>query len=276
MIPQSHLTVHIVSDATGGTAASAVRAVSALFAGEITERSHVFVRSEKDIDDILSDLEHSLSLNLLVYTLTDHDLRDRLERGAAAANIQAIALLSPLIEAFKGALNTPPARRPGGQHRIGRDYLDRISALDFAMAHDDGQDPGYLLGADVILVGVSRTSKTPTSIYLAYQGIRAANVPLVPGQKPPSGLLEALKAGIPAVGLIATPNRLAQIREHRLSVLERNVTESYASLDTIRSELAEARLFFDRYDLPVIDVTRRSIEETAASIKALIKEKQTS
>jgi regulator of PEP synthase PpsR (kinase-PPPase family) len=266
------LTVHIVSDSTGGTAASAVRAVGALFDRPYHEVPHVFTRSKAQIDEIIAAAQDPDENSLIVYTLTDYDLRDHLERGSADTGITIVPLLSPLIQAFRSVTQTDPKRQPGQQYRVNEAYMDRIAALDFAMAHDDGFGLDYLLAADVILVGVSRTSKTPTCIYLAYQGVRAANVPLIPNQPPSDTLIDALKAGVPAVGLIATPNRLSQIRQHRLTVLDRNDTPEYAAIDRVREEVAEARLFFDRYNLPIIDVTRRSIEETAAGIRAILRD----
>ena len=267
-IPLLPLYVHMVSDSTGGTATSAVQAVAALFDGPWDEAQHVFARTSAKIEEALRAAATSPGPALIVHTLTDVQLRDQLVTGAARMRIPTIALLSPLIAAFGALLGQDPVRQPGQQYRLNDAYLEKIADIDFAMSHDDGQRLDQLLAADVILVGVSRTSKTPTCVYLAYQGIRAANVPLVPDQTPPQSLVDAMAAGIPTIGLIATPSRFAQIRATRIDALQRSDTPTYADASRIREEVAEARLFFDRHDMPIIDVTRRSIEETAAAIRA--------
>jgi [pyruvate, water dikinase]-phosphate phosphotransferase / [pyruvate, water dikinase] kinase len=165
----------------------------------------------------------------------------------------------------------PTSERAGLQHRVSSEYFARISALDFATAHDDGALGRRLLQADVVLTGVSRTSKTPTCIYLAYRGIRAANVPLLPKSEPDPALFAAIEAGVPVIGLTASPTRLAQIRSQRLAAMGAGHAPDYADLGRIRGEVAEARLFFDRHEIPVIDVTTRSIEETAAAILVILR-----
>jgi hypothetical protein len=160
------------------------------------------------------------------------------------------------------------------QHRITPDYFERITALDYAIANDDGALGSRFARADVILAGVSRTSKTPTCIYLAYRGVKAANMPLVPGRTPPEAFFRALDSGIPVIGLVASPARLAQIRGQRLEALG-DRPSAYADPDRIRDEVAEARLFFERHRIPVIDITRRSIEETAAAVMAEVGRQRT-
>ncbi len=179
------------------------------------------------------------------------------------------------MKAFEGLEGLQPTGQPGKQYKVDKDYLERVSAIDYAISHDDGLSAEYLRQADVILVGVSRTSKTPTCIYLAYQGIRAANVPLVPDQQVPESFIEALNAGVPAIGLIASPTRLSQVRQHRLKALGNPELIAYAETKDIQNELASARLFFEKHGLPVIDVTRRSIEETAAAIRGILAERKT-
>ncbi|MGB0496717.1 MAG: pyruvate, water dikinase regulatory protein [Rubricella sp.] len=264
--------IHVVSDSTGETANAVARAALAQFDGiETVHHRHVFVRAIEQVDAILAGIEPGNSV--LLYTLSDPKLADRVETRCTQSGIDCISLISPVITALSMKFGQTPRGRPGRQYGVDQAYLDRISALDFAMSHDDGLSADHLLAADVILIGVSRTSKTPTSIYLAYQGVKAANVPLVPRQDPPAALFDAISAGVPAVGLVATPNRLAQVRQHRVDALARGLVSEYADVATIREEVAEARLFFDRHGLPVIDVTRRSIEETAAAILALLRER---
>ena len=160
---------------------------------------------------------------------------------------------------------------PGQQYKVNQMYFQRINAVDFAMYTDDGQTGERLLSADVIIVGISRTSKTPTCIYLAYQGLRAANLPLFPNQEPPKSFFVALKRKIPVVGLIASLTRLKEIRSNRLEILGKKHLPDYIDTKKIQEELVYARLFFERHKIPVLDVTRRSVEETAAAVKQLIK-----
>ncbi|MEO1541807.1 MAG: pyruvate, water dikinase regulatory protein [Pseudomonadota bacterium] len=261
------LTLHVVSDSTGETAASAVRAATSLFDTlNMTRHMHVFVRSEAQVQAFVSGIEDANAL--VVYTIADRALSAYLSAQCEERGITAIALLEPLIQAIQSRYHNEPMFRPGRQYAVDQAYLDRMSAIDYAISHDDGITADYLLGADVVLVGVSRTSKTPTCIYLAYQGVKAANVPLVGSEKHLEYLHQAMATGVPVVGLVASPNRLAQVRQHRLVALGRDDTPDYADLERIREEVAEARMFFDRHDIPVIDVTRRSIEETAAEVRA--------
>lgn len=261
------LTLHIVSDSTGETAASAVRAATSLFdALQVTRHMHVFVRSEAQVHEVLDSVHGSNAL--VVYTIADRALSATLQNLCEARGLSAIALLEPLIQTIQARYQNEPRFRPGQQYAVDQAYLDRMSAIDFAISHDDGITADYLLGADVVLVGVSRTSKTPTCIYLAYQGVKAANVPLVGSDKHLDLLKKTMEAGVPVVGLVASPNRLAQVRQHRLVALGSDNTPDYADLEHIREEVAEARMFFDRHNIPVIDVTRRSIEETAAEVRA--------
>ncbi|MBB5514478.1 hypothetical protein FHS89_000476 [Rubricella aquisinus] len=268
----SKFDIHILSDSTGETGFAAVRAALALFDDKpFTQHRHVFIRSTSQLEAILAGLPPTPCL--IVYTLADPALIGLLEDEAGRRNITLVPLLNPLIDAVADLTDQVPNPRSGNQHTVDDQYLERVNAIDFAMSHDDGISADYLLSADVILVGVSRTSKTPTCIYLAYQGVKAANVPLVPGQPQPPALLEAIRAGAAVIGLIATPNRLAQVRKNRLKTLGGTHQVDYADLATIQEEVAEARLFFDRHSLPVIDVTRRSIEETAAAVQLEMRKK---
>lgn len=264
MTEPSALTLHLVSDSTGNTIASAARASAIRFDSErFVMDENVFIRSRAQIEQIVARIRQPA---LILHTIADAELQQHLTSLASANGIEAIGVLDSTVAAMAKFLGPPGPSMPGQQHRIDKNYQNRIDAIDFAMAHDDGLDPDRLLAADVILVGVSRSSKTPTCIYLGYQGIRAANVPLVPHVPAPPGLLAAMEAGVPVIGLVVTPARLAQVRAHRLVALNRSGTAGYADIDTIRSEVSEARLFFERHDIPVIDVSRRSIEETAAAI----------
>ena len=267
--PGFHL--HLISDSTGETLHALARAALAPFRPETEVRTHlsVFVRTERDLDAALATLR--AHPGLVWYTVVDPAMRARIDAVCAELGVEHTSVLTPLIETLARHLGRSPSHRPGLQHHMGSDYFERIAALDFAIAHDDGALAERLRRADVVLTGVSRTSKTPTCIYLAYRGVKAANVPLVPNREPPPELIAAIAAGTPVIGLTASPSRLAQIRSHRLDTLGHAQGADYADLERIRNEVAEARLFFQRHRIPVIDVTRRSIEETAAEILALLR-----
>ena len=227
----------------------------------------VFVRSQADLDAACERI--AAKPGPVLYTLADDTLRVRLVDACASAGVPVLAPIEAVIGVFSDSFARSADRRPGLQYQLGREYFDRIAALDYAIAHDDGALGTRLMNADVILTGVSRTSKTPTCIYLAHRGIKAANVPLVSGRAPDPALLDALDAGVPVIGLTASPSRLSHIRTERLEVLgAEEKSPDYAEIDRIRDEVAEARLFFQSHEIPVIDVTRRSIEETAAAILA--------
>jgi regulator of PEP synthase PpsR (kinase-PPPase family) len=187
-------------------------------------------------------------------------------------DMPTIAALDPLVAALSRYLGATLTARVGAQHALDNDYFNRIEALNYAIAHDDGQCGQNLESADVVLVGVSRTSKTPTCIYLAHRGVRAGNVPLVPGQDPPPGLFKLNKPLV--VGLLVSPDRLIQIRRNRLLSLSQSPDTDYVATDAVESELKYARRMFANNSWPVIDVTRRSIEETAAAVINLYNERK--
>ena len=263
--------IHLVSDSTGETLQAIARAATAPF-GSVDPLIHqsVFVRTETDLDAVIDRIERKPGVTL--YTLANSAMAERLRIACARLDCAAVSVLDPIIATFARAFNSVPAHEPGMQHRLNSAYYDRIAALDFAMANDDGALGQRLLQSDVVLVGVSRTSKTPTSIYLAYRGIKAANVPLVAGRTPDPLLFKAMENGVPMIGLVASPNRLAQIRRERLEGLSPGMTHDYVDIDRVRDEVAESRLFFDQHHIPVIDVTRRSIEETAAKVLAILRD----
>jgi hypothetical protein len=183
-------------------------------------------------------------------------------------DMPCIGALDPLVSILSRYLGAPLSTRVGAQYALDTDYFNRMDALSYALGHDDGQGGPDLARADVVLVGVSRTSKTPTCIYLAHRGVRAANIPLVPSaQLPPS--LAALN-GVPVVGLTVSPDRLIQLRRNRLRALNENRDSSYVDSDSVRAETIAARRIFERHGWPVIDVTRRSVEETAAAVLNII------
>jgi regulator of PEP synthase PpsR (kinase-PPPase family) len=265
--------VHLVSDSTGETLNAMAKAVVARFDGVIPiEHIYALVRSDKQMERVLEEV--AASPGVVLHTLVDRELREQLEEGCRALDMPQIAALDPLVSALSRYLGAALSTRVGAQHALDTDYFNRIAALDYAMAHDDGQGTTEQLeSADVVLCGVSRTSKTPTCIYLAHRGVRAANVPLVPGQEDGERLVGLKRPLI--VGLTVSPDRLVQIRKNRLDGLNANRASTYVDHDAVRDETVKARRAFERRGWPVIDVTRRSIEETAAAVINLLNERRT-
>ncbi|WP_439470438.1 pyruvate, water dikinase regulatory protein [Brevundimonas sp.] len=265
--------VHLVSDSTGETLNAMAKAVVARFDGVIPiEHIYALVRSDRQMERVLDEI--AAAPGVVLHTLVDRDLREQLEEGCRKLDMPQIAALDPLETVLSRYLGAALAPRVGAQHALSSEYFDRIAALDFAMAHDDGQGATEQLEtADVVLCGVSRTSKTPTCIYLAHRGIRAANVPLVPGQEDGERLVQ-LKNPL-VIGLTVSPDRLVQIRRNRLDGLNANHASAYIDHDAVREETVKARRAFERRGWPVIDVTRRSVEETAAAIINVLNERRT-
>lgn len=265
----SYFHVHLVSDSTGETLNALAKAAAARFEGILPiEHIYVLIRSEKQLERALVEIESFPGI--VLHTMVDMELRTALEARCREMDMPAIGVLDPLVVAFSRHLGAAVSKRVGAQHNLDNEYFERIEALNYAIAHDDGAAADRVKNADVVLVGVSRTSKTPTCIYLAHRGIKAANIPLVPGR----GLPEELDdMNIPlVVGLIASPERLISIRKNRLLTLNDDRPSSYTDTEAVRQEIIAARRLFERKGWPVIDVTRRSIEETAASILDLLRD----
>lgn len=264
--------VHLVSDSTGETLNAMAKAVIARFDGVIPiEHIYALVRSPRQMERVLEEVAGAPGV--VLHTLVDRDLREQLEEGCRRLQTPQIGALDPLVGALSGYLGTNISTRVGAQHALDHGYFNRIGALDFAIAHDDGQGTlEQLEQADVVLCGVSRTSKTPTCIYLANRGVRAANVPLVPGQEDGERLTR-LKNPL-VVGLTVSPDRLVQIRRNRLEGLNAARASDYVDHDAVRDETVKARRAFERRGWPTIDVTRRSVEETAAAILNLLSERR--
>lgn len=260
--------VHLVSDSTGETLNAMAKAVVARFDGVIPiEHIYALVRSERQMEEVLREVADAPGL--VLHTVVDRDLREQLEKGCKVLGIPQIGALDPLVVALSHYLGADVSARVGAQHALDTGYFNRMSALDYAIAHDDGQGSLHdLEQADVVLCGVSRTSKTPTCIYLAHRGIRAANVPLVPGSEDGSRLEGLTKPLV--IGLTVAPDRLIQIRRNRLDSLNQGQMTDYVDHDAVRAEIIKARRDFERRGWPVIDVTRRSVEETAAAIVNLV------
>lgn len=256
--------LHLVSDSTGETLITVSRAATALYAG-ISPIEHVYplVRTAQQLDRVISEIEHEPGI--VLYTMVDQDLARRLKTACEEQSCPSLSVLEPVHNLFQSYLGVATTPKAGAQHMLNAEYFRRIDALNFTMVHDDGQMTDNLEQADVVLVGVSRTSKTPTSIYLANRGIKTANVPLVPNVPLPAGV-ESLKKPL-VIGLVASPERIVQIRQNRLLALNADDKDAtYIDRQSVAEEIALARRLFDRHGWPVIDVSRRSIEETAAAI----------
>ena len=256
--------VHLVSDSTGETLNAMARAVCARFNGILPiEHVYALVRSARQMERALEEI--ASAPGVVMHTIVDASLRADLEEGCRKLDVPCIAALDPVVAAMSRYLGAPISSRVGAQYNLDTDYFNRMEALNYAIGHDDGHGGQDLSKADVILVGVSRTSKTPTCIYLAHRGVRAANVPLVPHMPAPPQLM-ALNGVTPIVGLIASPDRLVQIRRNRLLSLKESRESSYTDLEAVRQEVIHARRLYERSGWPVIDVSRRSVEETSATI----------
>ena len=255
--------IHIISDSTGETGILVARASLAQFEG-IDVREHIWsmTRSDVQVDDVLKHI--AANRGFVMFTLVEGKLRDALEMGCRKLQVPCISILDPLIAALGAYLGAEIKAQPGRQHVMDAEYFSRIEAMQFVLAHDDGQSTWNIDQADVLIVGVSRTSKTPTCIYLANRGIKAANIPFVPGCPMPQEILEAKNPLI--VGLTKDPKRLVQIRRNRLLMFDQDQETDYVDLESVSKEVNEALRLFNSHKWPVIDVTRRSIEETAATI----------
>ena len=262
--------LHLVSDATGETLNTVARAAAAHYADyRPIEHVYALVRTAKHLGRVLTEIE--AQPGVVLFTVMDTGLRQSLESRCKDLNVPCISILDPVIASLAGYLNTPSRPQIGGQHVLNAEYFRRIDALNFTMAHDDGQHPEDLEQSDVVLTGISRTSKTPTSIYLANRGIKAANVPLIPGVAfPPE--LDVLKKPL-VVALTASAERIAQIRMHRVLSLNDPRNTAYVDPKNITEELMFLRRLCTRHQWPVIDVTRRSIEETAATVLNLLNDR---
>jgi hypothetical protein len=258
--------LHLVSDSTGETLNAVGKAACAQFdMGRPIEHVYPLVRNRKQLERALAEIE--ASPGIVLHTMVNEELRAALEMRCRELGQPSFAVLAPVMSLLGNYLGAEVSHRPGAQHELDSRYFARIDALNYTMAHDDGQSAATLDLADVILVGVSRTSKTPTCIYLANRGVKAANIPIVLGIALPAELDHVKRPLV--VGLLASPERLIQIRRNRLLSLNEETETEYIDLDSVRSEVAFARRLFAEKGWPVIDVTRRSIEETAAAVLAL-------
>ena len=260
---RSYFHLHLVSDSTGETLIAASRAAAAQYQG-VASIEHVYplVRTPAQLDRVIAEIEDAPGI--VLFTLVDSELSKRLEEGCTASGSPCLSVLGPILTLFKSYLGQNATPRAGAQHMLNADYFKRIDALNFSMISDDGQAPENLDHADIVLLGVSRTSKTPTSIYLANRGYKTANVPVVPHILLPRAL-DYLRRPL-IVGLIASAERIVQIRQNRLLSLNADGQTDYVDRAAVAEEVAASRRLFAERGWPTIDVTRRSIEETAAAI----------
>ncbi len=260
--------LHLISDATGETLIAAGRAVSAQFtASQSIEHVYPMIRSLDQMDEIIKSIDNEPGI--VLYTIVDNGFATRLEKECKAIGVPSVSILDPIFQTFQTYLGAQSDRKVGAQHALDAEYYRRIDALNFTMLHDDGALPEDINDPDVILIGISRTSKTPTSIYLANRGIKTANIPLVPGMDLPPLLDQAVQPLI--VALVASTDRIFQVRQNRLLGLNAASSDnSYIDRASIAGELAHTRKLCKRNGWPMIDVTRKSIEETAAAILSLL------
>jgi regulator of PEP synthase PpsR (kinase-PPPase family) len=264
--------LHLVSDATGETLTTVARAATAQYV-KMSPVEHVYplVRTQKQLDRALAEIEEAPGI--VLYTLLEEDLVKRLEDHCRELSLPCLSILGPVLRLLQSYLGTETTHRVGAQHTLNAEYFKRIDALNYTMLHDDGQHIEELEQADVVLVGVSRTSKTPTSIYLANRGVKTGNVPLVPGIMVPPQVEELARPLV--VGLYASPERIVQIRQNRLLGLKAHQDDDqYIDRKAVAEEVTLSRRLCAKHNWPIIDVTRRSIEETAAAVLKLLAERR--
>ncbi|MFS0738034.1 pyruvate, water dikinase regulatory protein [Sphingomonas sp. 1P06PA] len=263
--------LHLLSDSTGETLEAIAKAGLAQYDGvETIKHFWPMVRSEGHLDRVL--IEIAQKPGLVIYTLVNPDVRRKLETRCNALGLPTVAALDPVFDALSHLLGQEKSVRPGRQHTMDAAYFDRVEAIQFTIAHDDGIGAEDWEEADILLAGVSRSSKTPTSIYLANRGYKTANIPLVIESPPPTSLYDLQHPLV--VGLTTSADRLVQVRRNRLLSLNQAPETAYVDQEKVAAELAFARRIFSDRGWPVIDVSRRSIEETAAAIINLLGERR--
>ena len=264
--------VYLVSDSTGETLDRIFLSLKSQFANfDYEKKEFAFIRTEQQIDKIIKECIE-LENSLILYTIVETKLAKYISNQSEKNNVPCFGILGNLILSFSKLLNQKAIHKPSAQHVLDDDYYKRIEAIQYTMSHDDGKKVDDLSNADVILLGVSRTSKTPTSIYLANRGYKTINIPLILDQKVPEELTSNSKACI--VGLVADPERLADIRRNRVAIMNDHKLKDYTDLDFIKKEVNKSKILFKKNNWPIIDVTRKSVEETAASILKIIEIKK--
>ena len=269
--PATYFHLHLVSDATGETLSTIAKAAAVQYAQvRPIEHMHPLVRTPRQLKRVLQEIEQAPGI--VLYTLVNKDLSAELEGRCRELKTPCHAVLAPIMLIFESYLGAPQTPTVAGQHVLDADYFRRIDALNFTMAHDDGRLPDDLNSADIILLGISRTSKTPTSIYLAQRGYKTANVPIVPSLPFPESLAENHSAFV--VCLVASADRISEVRRNRALILADRNLDDYVDRSRIAAEIAYSRRLCAKNGWPVIDVTRRSIEETAATIIKMLHDRR--
>ena len=262
-MPNQTLHIHLVSDSTGETVHQVARACLAQFAGVKTvEHVWTLVRTTAHLQALFDGLDRYPGI--LLMSIIDQELRAKIDKTCRDKGVPAVSVLDPVVNLLTTVLGQSMTNLPGGQRRLDTAYFARMAAVDFAVSHDDGMNMSNLKTADMLIVGISRTSKTPTSMYLAHRGYKVANYALVPQVPFPQHYLDGLNIFV--VGLTNDPKRLSQVRRTRQVAMQDTKNEDYANIDQITEEVRNARRLFASNKWPVIDVTRRSVEETAAAI----------
>jgi regulator of PEP synthase PpsR (kinase-PPPase family) len=265
--------LHLVSDSSGETVTNIARACLVQYENvKVAEHSWWLVRTPGQMTRVIDGIK--TAPGLVIFTLLESRIRKPLEQACRELNIPCVSALDPVMNSLAAFFNRRAGTEIGRQHALDEDYFERIDAMHFTMAHDDGQSLATIGQADIILVGVSRTSKTPTCMYLANRGFKTGNIPLVPGVLVPEDVFRSKKPLY--VGLTREPRSLTDIRQSRLRIMNEDRQVGYADVDSVREEIAESRRIFTRYGWPVIDVTRKSIEETAATIVQLFNQRHAS
>lgn len=260
--------VYIVSDSIGDTAEFVVKAVASQFdSGNVEMRRVPFVEDTKQISEVFKEASDCKAI--IAYTLVVPELRKAMEEEAMKHNVCTADILGSLMGAFSRVTCKEPHVEPGRVRRLDQDYFRRVAAVEFAVKHDDGKDPRGLIKADVVLVGISRTSKTPLSMYLAHHGIMVANLPLVPEVEPPEELYWIPPEKI--IGLVINPNQLREIRQERLKALGLDDNANYVAVERIEEELAYARRIMKKIGCTVFDVSNKAVEEVANRIIQITK-----
>lgn len=255
--------LHLVSDSTGETVSMVARACLVQFEGvEVIEHMWPMVRSVEKVKEIIAGIRDNPGF--VLYSFVNEEIQSVLEEGCHHNQVPCVAVLDPVIAAMGRHLEAKIQTRPGSQHVMDAEYFDRIEAMQFTLNHDDGQSTWDLDAADVIVLGVSRTSKTPTCMYLANRGLKAANIPIVPGCPIPDELFTVKNPLI--VGLTKDPRRLVEIRQQRLKLLDNDQNSDYVDLQLVSDEVNDARRLYTKHGWKTINVSRKSIEETAATI----------
>ena len=265
--------VYLVSDSTGETLDRIFLSLKSQFANfKYEKKEYAFVRTEQQIDKIVKEC-NEMPNSIILYTIVENKLAKYLSTTSEKNNLPCFGILGNLILSFSKLLNQKATHKPSAQHVLDDDYYDRIEAIQFTMSHDDGKKLDDMSSADIVLLGVSRTSKTPTSIYLANRGYKTINIPLVLDQKIPEDL-KSEDNKICVVGLIADPERLSDIRRNREAIMKDSNIKEYTDINFIKDEVNKSKKLFRKYNWPIIDVTRKSVEETAASILKILEIKK--